>query len=217
MAMEHVCFLDTETTGLDPDRHSIWEVALITPNGDEHVWQFPVVEIEADPFALDIGRWWDRRWSAEYNDVDPIDALYSANTPKSRRKNFPDEGRAIKPTAGWCRYFRDLTAGLHLAGAVVSFDEERLRRLLRSQGVLPRWHYHLVDVEALAAGWLAGHQALHDAADQPTPERYDPAPPWDSHGLSDALGVDPDDFDRHTALGDARWAKAIYEAVMGGA
>jgi hypothetical protein len=26
--------------------------------------------------------------------------------------------------------------------------------------------------------------------------------------------VNPDDFDRHTALSDARWAKAIYDAVM---
>ena len=40
-------------------------------------------------------------------------------------------------------------------------------------------------------------------------------PPWDSDALSRAVGVNPDDFDRHTALGDARWAKAMYEAVMG--
>ncbi len=39
-------------------------------------------------------------------------------------------------------------------------------------------------------------------------------PPWDSNKLSLAVGVDPDDFDRHTALGDARWAKAIYERVI---
>lgn len=216
-----VCFVDTETTGLDPDRHSIWEVALITPSGDEHVWQFPVVEIEADPFALDIGRWWERRWGTT-NDVSDIDAKYNAHNPKARRKNFPDEGRAITPGLDWCRYFQRLTAGLHLAGAVVSFDEERLRRLLRSNGVVQRWHYHLIDVEALAAGWLAGIRA--DAADMdPTGDpgnehegNMDTArPPWKSDDLSRAVGVDPDQFDRHTALGDARWAKAMYEAVMG--
>jgi hypothetical protein len=37
-----ICFVDTETAGPDPDRHQIWEVGLITPNGDEHLWQFPV-------------------------------------------------------------------------------------------------------------------------------------------------------------------------------
>lgn len=30
-----------------------------------------------------------------------------------------------------------------------------------------------------------------------------------------AVGVDPDRFEKHTAIGDARWAKACYEAVMG--
>jgi hypothetical protein len=30
------------------------------------------------------------------------------------------------------------------------------------------------------------------------------------------MSYDPDQFDRHTALGDARWAKAMFEAVMGG-
>lgn len=212
--MTGVCFVDTETTGLDPDRHPIWEVALIVDNGAEHVWQFPVNEVAADPFALDIGRWWDRRWPTTC-DVAYVNAVYDADNEKSRRKNFPDQGLAIVPSAEWCRRFRDLVGTSHLCGAVPSFDEERLRRLLLSHGVRPRWHYHLVDVEALAAGWLAGHQARHVASGEPMPERYNPAPPWDSHGLSDALGVDPEDFDRHTALGDARWAKAIYEAVMG--
>lgn len=219
--MSGVCFVDTETTGLDPDRHAIWEVGLITPNGDQHVWQFPVAEIEADPFALDIGQWWDRRWGTD-NDVPAINALYDAHTDKSRRKNFPADGRAIKPGKDWCRHFQRLTAGLHLAGAVVSFDEERLRRLLRSQGVLPRWHYHLIDVEALAAGYVVGQfTAIQECgsnpdADGPTQEEAMRAiPPWNSNDLSRAVGVDPDDFDRHTALGDARWAKAIYEAVMG--
>lgn len=27
--------------------------------------------------------------------------------------------------------------------------------------------------------------------------------------------AEPDQFDRHTALGDARWARAIYDAVLG--
>lgn len=193
-----ICFVDTETTGLDPDKHAIWEIGLITPDGEEHVWQFPVDEMTADPIALNIGRYWDRRWGT-HNEINSVSAIYDAHKPASRRKNFPDEGRALKPTPEWGRWFREKTAGCHLAGAVVSFDEERLRRLLRSLGVLSRWHYHLVDVEALAAGAL-GQQ-----------------PPWDSNELSLAVGVDPEQFDRHTALGDARWAKAIYDAVIGGA
>lgn len=192
-----IAFLDTETTGLDPDRHQIWEVALITPDGAEHVWQFPINEMEADPFALNIGRYWDRHWSRGIREISDITAVYQAHTAESRRKNFPGQGRAITPGHMWCEHFRDLTAGLHLAGAVVSFDEERLRRLLNRNGVLHRWHYHLVDVEALAAGKLGIE------------------PPWNSDELSAALGVQVSDEDRHTALGDAKWARCIYGAVMG--
>jgi hypothetical protein len=58
------------------------------------------------------------------------------------------------------------------------------------------WHYHLIDVEALIAGRLAI------------------APPWKSDDLSRAIGVEPpSDQDRHTAIGDARWVKQMYEAV----
>ena len=209
--MTGICFIDTETTGLDPDRHAIWEVALITPGGDEHVWQFPVDEMAADPFALDIGRYWDRRWGTP-KEVDVLDAIYHAHDAKSRRKNFPDEGRAIRPDSTWAHRFRDLTAGCHLAGAVVSFDEERLRRLLHSLGVLHRWHYHLIDVEALAVGYLAAKIAASDGAADPGLISL----PWDSDMLSAALGITVSDEDRHTALGDARWARAIYDAVTAG-
>lgn len=227
--MSGVCFVDTETTGLDPDRHEIWEVGLITPDGNEHLWQFPVDEMMADPFALDIGKWWDRRWQHDIgeSDVSSIDAIYKAHTDKARRKHFPAQGRTVIPGPAWCKHFRDLVGTSHLCGAVPSFDEERLRRLLRSQGVLPRWHYHLIDVEALAAGYIAGARNAVSAATSLTGEALwagtkawaasegpSAEPLWNSGDLSRAVGVNPDDYDRHTALGDARWAAAIYKAVL---
>lgn len=207
---DNVCFVDTETISLDPDVEPtpIWEVALITPDDREHVWQFPVDEMKADPFALNIGAWWDRHWN-ELHSVSQANAIYEAHSPKSRLPNSPETGSLVKPNREWCEYFRNLVGTNHLAGAVVSFDEERLRRLLRRNGVLPRWHYHVVCVEALAAGWLAGHPPTFEAV------QADYRPPWDSEALSRAVGVDPKDFDRHSALGDARWAKAVFEAVMG--
>jgi hypothetical protein len=40
------------------------------------------------------------------------------------------------------------------------------------------------------------------------------APPWNSNDLSRGLGIDPDAYERHTALGDARWVRDQYDAMM---
>jgi hypothetical protein len=176
--MSDVCFVDTECTGLDPDRHQIWEVGLIDAYGHEHRWFLPVDLGRADPIALEIGHFHDR-----YD------------------RHLTEDLRDFAHDFAW------LTRGCHLAGAVVSFDEERLRKLLSANGACPEWHYHIIDVEALAVGYLCGR---HVGA----PVSFEPTLPWRSDDLSRMCGVEPPgDDDRHTALGDARWAKAIYEAV----
>lgn len=180
-----VCFVDTETTGLDPDRHQIWEVGLILPNDDEYHWYLPVDLGTADPFALDIGRFHERH-------------------PHGYRS--PTEG-GLTDLDQFSEEFASLTYKLHMAGAVISFDDLRLAKLLRAHGQQPGWHYHVIDVEALAAGYLAA--GYSDAG--PGPHR----PPWNSDELSQCLGVHPDQFERHTALGDSRWARAIYHKVLG--
>jgi DNA polymerase III epsilon subunit-like protein len=176
--MSVIAFVDIETTGLDPDHHEIWEAAVVLYDTttravtEEKVWQLPVDLGRADPVALSIGRFHERRR--------PSNALV-------QHRSF-------------ARHFAELTRGAHLAGAVVSFDEERLRRTLKANGACPEWHYHLIDVEALAVGCLAARG-------------QGPMIPWRSDDLSYALGVEISDDDRHTALGDARWALRLYEAV----
>lgn len=192
---DNVCFVDTETTGLDPVLHEIWEVGLITPDGQEHEWQLPVDLALADPMALSIGRFHERRKGPP-----------GLPPPEPYRKQVEKWDFAQE--------FADLTRGMHLAGAVVSFDAERLWKLLRAKGQCPMWHYHLIDVEALAAGWLAATGSTRVTIAGESVGLVDGRPPWRSEDLSRAVGVDPDDFARHTALGDAAWAKAIYEAVM---
>lgn len=173
-----VCFVDTETTGLDPDLHEIWEVGLIVDE-IEHHWYLPVDLGRADPIALAIGQFHERY---------PDNAVTSYTTLRA----FATE-------------FAYLTRGRHLVGAVVSFDAERLSKLLKANGACPEWHYHLIDVEALAVGfsqWVTSGTAIALSL------------PWKSDDVSRAVGVDPDQFEKHTALGDAHWAKAVYEAVV---
>lgn len=60
MTTTALAFIDTETTGLDPDRNPIWEVAVIV-DGIEHVWQvahhqdLPIVAERGRPPVL--GQW----------------------------------------------------------------------------------------------------------------------------------------------------------------
>lgn len=35
MTTTQLAFVDTETLGLDPDRHEVWEIAVIIPPADE--------------------------------------------------------------------------------------------------------------------------------------------------------------------------------------
>lgn len=175
-----LAFVDTETTGLDADRHEIWEVGLLRPDlvgaNRERRWFLPVDLGRADPVALKIGRFYERHPQVQ----------------------IPFDGSKLTYQRQFSHDFSRLTAGCHLVGAVISFDEERLRKLLRANGACPDWHYHLVDVEALAAGKLGWR------------------PPWKSDELGLAVGVrPPSDEERHTALGDAKWARDIYDAVMG--
>lgn len=209
--MTRLAFIDTETTSLRPDRRA-WEIGLIVRDpfaGEydiekEHRWFVAADDLDlgsADLMALKVGRFHERH---------PGFSLRAAAA-------IPPVGSEIEILA----QVEELTRGAHLVGAVVSFDAEVLAARMRANGICPSWHYHLIDVEALAAGFLAqwaasGRRGLNPAPASPD-EDWPHEPPWDSAELSRLVGVDPDAFDRHTALGDARWARAIYDAVTGGA
>ena len=101
----------------------------------------------------------------------------------------------------------------HVVGAVPNFDTERIAAMCRRLGQsVPFWHYHLIDVENLAVGYLAGR-----AAQQEFDAGWSaPSLPWDSDALSLAVGVEPpaQGSGRHTAMGDVEWAKAVYDRIM---
>lgn len=188
-----LAFVDTETLGLDPDQHAVWEVAVIlydpaTGATEEHSRQ---VWLTAEQIAKG-----DERGMAVSGFHDRYD---------------PD---VAQPPAGVVSWFVDLVGTAHLAGAIPSFDEERLRRLALSFGFPPRWHYHLIDVEAMAVGHL--HAIDRYAETVPVDLTLPLGLPWKSDDLADALGVKPiTEADRHTALGDARWALRWYQAMTG--
>jgi hypothetical protein len=201
-----LCFLDTETTSLRPDRRA-WEIGLIVRDPlagvydiqREHHWFVRAEDLDlgnADPFALKVGRFYDRH--PDYTPGIPEGAVPEAYVLSKVEK---------------------LTRGAHLVGAVPNFDAEVLSTRMRAHGILPSWHYHLVDIGPLAAGWLHRHAAVLEnreaTMDEAARLREIAQPPWNSDELTGALGVSVEEEDRHTALGDAKWAMAVYDAVTG--
>lgn len=212
--MTRLVFLDTETTGLDPDRHEIWEVAYIIRDegvaDQERSVQLPIYHGErADPYGLRVGGWFDRR----------ISASMFKSTELS--PNYPDDvvlaaNGGIETVYEFARRIVREFNGATIVGAVPDFDVRFLTRWLNAHGQPWTGHYHLCDVENLAVGFLASE--LADARRTSTVTTYDPnviVPPWSSDALAKELGVTIEESARHTALGDARWARDMYDAVMG--
>lgn len=184
--------------------------------------QTPIAYVDCETTSL-INPWWPhgrRPWEIAIIREDPgeqahtlhvfvddVDLTYadrfSLNVGRfyQRHPLWTDDPEALKGNrasseALIVRRVAKLLQGCHLVGAVPSFDDETFAAMLGRYGFPRTWNYHLIDVENL----IAGHLGLE--------------PPYDSEELSRKVDIDPNDFDRHTALGDAQWARAMYRRVV---
>lgn len=103
---------------------------------------------------------------------------------------------------------RDITDGAIIAGSNPSFDMERLALLMGRHGLTPAWHFHPLDIPSMAAGYLACCTVVYRSLSALKVL-------WRSNELSQRVAVDPALFARHTALGDATWCLAQWDAMNG--
>lgn len=130
---------------------------------------------DADLMSLKIGRYYERHPAARGG--------------LGLGERVLSERGALGQVESWTR-------GALVVGAVPNFDADVLGTRMRANSLLPAWHYHLIDVETLAAGAMKL------------------TPPWNFDQVLAAYGLTYDEADRHTALGDARMARDLYDAVM---
>lgn len=89
-----------------------------------------------------------------------------------------------------------------ICNPLFDLDSKRLAHLLQRNGIEPGWHYHPLDIFSIAIGYLSARGELGPR-------------PWKSDLLSVAVGVDPAEYRRHTAMGDVEWAAAQWDIVIG--
>ncbi|WP_445524767.1 3'-5' exonuclease [Streptomyces cyslabdanicus] len=188
--MTAIAFVDCETTHLDAEIGEAWEVAVILRTQEDG--EQPIDTEYLWQFAIDQAA------------ADP-EAL---RIGRFHERNIVHPGcpaARIVPGGADCVSRKEaveaivsVLSGAVLVGSNPGFDERFLRKLLGPGGA--QWHYRPYDIVQLAAAKI-GAQAAGPL-------------PWSSRALSRAIGVEPPTPDTaHTALGDARWARDVYDTA----
>jgi hypothetical protein len=189
-------WLDTETTSLDPRFRRPWEIAMIVRRPgerDSEPWQWFIHPADLDlpnanPDSLRIGGFWERHPNADF--------LADGGEPHSA-PHLPGVYRLREVLPVIARETSDRAV---ICGSNPAFDMVTLEVAMLEAGITPGWHYHGEDVPSVARGWLLGRGL---------------EAPRKSDDIARACGINPDDFDRHSALGDCRLFRALSDVVEG--
>jgi hypothetical protein len=206
--VRHQIIVDCETTSLVADYATgsgvIWELALIERDyAAERLYRMEPDTALADQAALAVGRFDERTGDMRHyahaggpHDSGVTDIAWTGYQTWSR-------------PADLAPHVAGLLANATLIAANPAFDAGFLSAFLAAYGCEPApWHYRLRDIGSMAWGWLQAHHLPHHL----------PVPAMDAStdDFAAALGVDPADYDRHTALGDCHLVDAMLRVMERG-
>ncbi len=180
MSQSHL-FIDTETGGLDPRKHSLLSVALVVGDAGGVARSLEIL-IRHEPYVVSAG-------GMKVNRIDLVQHTAGALEPDVAlgvMNVFLDQ------------HFPHRCKPIVLAGHNVGFDQAFLGAFLESLGhtLEPRFSHRVVDTHSLAA-------ALRDAGKLPLDN-------LSSTALFEHFGIVVPEEKRHTALGDALATFELY-------
>ena len=187
MPMPDLLFLDTETLGIDPYA-PIWELAALrrTEATEENGWTEEETTLHLFVKHSNADKW-----------------LYEL--PEQFRADYLsryDDAEAVTTDEAVDTLLEFAAGRPLLIGSNPGFDAERIRRQwLEPRDVAEPWYYHLEDIASIVKGYLAARKALDFTMVK-------------SDTMSKAIGVDPANYDRHTAMGDVLWTRDQWDVVM---
>jgi len=145
MKSTNLVFVDTETTGLDPRRHELIELAYIRVNQSWIPGEKPVFE--------ELYEWSVKVRPEHIVTADPVSLKVAGYSP--------DEWRTADDVLTALQEFSDGTQGAIMVAHNVAADAAFIDTALSTHGMQNKMHYHRLDTVSMAYAKLHGAPDVH--------------------------------------------------------
>ncbi|OYN82953.1 hypothetical protein [Mycolicibacterium sphagni] len=157
-------------------------------------WEFAAI---STPNLSRSARGDEIRFAIEHDSDNWLESLPEPFASDYRARYDPSEAQTEQMAA---YTISKITRRAFVVAREPAFHVDHVAALLRRHSIEPEW-FCVEGIGSIVKGFLAARGELSD-------------PPWNAADLSSAVGIDPADYEVHTAKGGVRWVKAQYDLVM---
>lgn len=211
--MALLLFNDNETTGLDFINDEVWQVHFLAARtGETRAFDSFTRLITHDTEKM---KKLPEKFQKIHSDIwSNPDYTGLVRTPFAAMKEFLE----------WRESIANEGEKAHFIAANPTFDSIMLmnNQIIPFSVFYQIFDYHLIDIEALALGWLRHEELTEGTLVSDDGQIVDPSMvresflPFKSDDLSKALGIYNEDAHRHDAISDTEWLVAMWKAMNGG-